>query len=141
MAFMRLDHIGVVVKDINQALELFTKKLGFEPPKKGIGEFPELKFRNAMLRVGDNYIELLESSDPKSDIGRFLEKRGEGLFHLCIEVDDLDAEVKALKDRGVDVFEAQPTPSTPYKRAFIRRKDAAGVLIELVPRGRRKAWE
>lgn len=140
MGLARLDHIGVAVKNIEEALEIFIK-LGFEPPKKGVGEFPELKFRNAMLRIGDNYIELLESSDPNSDIGRFIEKKGEGLFHLCIEVDDIDQEINSLKEKGVDVFVANPTPNLPYKRGFIRRKDAKGVLIELVPKQRKKAWE
>ena len=141
MALVKLDHIGVAVKNIDEALELFTKKLGLKPPKKGIIDFPELKFKNAMLPVGDNYVELLESSDPKSDIGRFVERQGEGIFHMCIEVDDIEAEIKSLKERGVGVFEAPPTASTPYKRGFIRRKDAKGVLIELVPQERKKAWE
>ena len=138
MAFVKFDHIGIAVKEIEEALKLFTEGLGFQTSGE-IRDFPELKFKNAWVKVGEEYpIELLESTDPNSDIGRFVAKQGEGLFHICIEVDDIEAQIKALKGRGVDVFEAPPTSRTPYKRGFIRRKDAKGALIELVPQQRKK---
>ena len=65
---------------------------------------------------------------------------GEGLFHICLAVDDVDAEIKSLKARGAEVLEIPPSPSIPYKRGFIRRRSAKGVLIELVPSERLEAF-
>ena len=71
----KLSHVGIAVKNIDEAITLFTDVLGFEPPKVR-EEYPEIGFKNALFFIGDNFIELLESTDPKSDIGRFLERRG-----------------------------------------------------------------
>ena len=128
---VKLSHAGIAVKNIDKALEFFTKKLDFTPPRIGIKEYPELHFKNVFLPIGDVFIELLESNDPGSDIGRFLERQGEGLFHICLEVDNIESEIALLKERGVDVIESPPSASVPYKRGFIKRKTANGVLIEL----------
>lgn len=139
----RISHVGVAVRDIKEAIDLFTNTLGFKKPTPIFGA-PEIGLKNAMIPVGDNFegckIELMESTDPTKDVGRFLEKRGEGLYHICIEVDDVEAEIKSLKAKGVDVLDVPPSQSAPYRRGFIRRKDAKGVLFELVPYGRTPPW-
>lgn len=129
----RFSHVGIAVANIHEALPVFTQGLGLKLSPEGVREFPEHKFRNAMLPIGDNFIELLDSSDPNTDIGRFLQRHGEGLFHICLRVDDIESEIAGLKSRGVELLEAPASPHIPYKRAFVRRRAAHGALIELAP--------
>ena len=125
-------HIGVAVKNLDEALHFYTAVLGLEEVPDTRTDFPEFGFRNAFVRIGDDlFIELMEGS-AETEIGKFLEKRGEGLYHLCWAVDDLDADMEALKARGADVIEIPASPSVPGKRGFLRRRCMHGVLVELV---------
>ncbi len=129
--FTRVSHIGVVVRDIDEALNVYTNILGFSPPTHRM-DVPELGFRNAMLHLGDVGIELMETTDPNNEFGRFLERHGEGLYHICLVVDDIDAQIKSLRAKGADVLEVPPSESIGLKRGFVRRRSARGVLIEMV---------
>ena len=131
--FTRVSHIGVVVRDIEEALNIYTNILGFGPPENRM-DFPELGFKNAMLRIGDFGIELMETTDTNNEFGRFLERHGEGVYHVCVEVDDIDAEIDSLRARGADVLEVPPSQTIGRKRGFVRRRTTKGVLIEMLPR-------
>jgi len=128
----RLSHIGIVVKNLDEALPLYTKALALQVLPGGRIDFPELGFRSAIIPIGDFFIELMEGSNPNTELGSFVEKRGEGIYHLCFEVDDIGAEIESLIARGADVLEIPPSASVPAKRAFVRRRYMRGVLIELV---------
>jgi methylmalonyl-CoA epimerase len=131
--FSRVSHIGVVVKDMEDALNVYTNILGCDPPEHQM-DIPELGFKNAMLRVGDFGIELMESTstDPKNEFNRFLDRHGEGVYHLCVIVDDIDAQIKSLRDKGAEVLEVAPSETIGQKRAFVKRRSAKGVLIEMM---------
>jgi len=134
-------HIGVAVKNLDEALDFYTNVLGLEEVPDTRTDFPEFGFRNVFVRIGpgDLFIELMEGG-PGTELGKFLEKRGEGLYHLCWAVDDLDADMEALKARGADVLEIPASPSIPGKRGFLRRRCMHGVLVELVSKEGLDKW-
>ena len=131
--FIRVSHIGVIVRDIEDALKVYTDTLGLDPQVNRM-DYPELGFKNAMLRIGDFGIELMETSfiDTNNEFVRFLERHGEGVYHICVIVDDIEAQVKALKAKGAEILEVPPSQSVGQKRAFVKRKSAKGVLIEMM---------
>jgi methylmalonyl-CoA epimerase len=139
MMARRLSHVGIVVRNIEEAVELFTKTLGFSAPPTGIVDVPEAGVKSALIPIGNNYIEFLQPTDPNTATGalqfQILEERGEGLLHLCIEVDDVDAEVKSLQGKGVQAFEIPQGEVVDYKSAYLLPESAKGVPIELVPKG------
>jgi methylmalonyl-CoA/ethylmalonyl-CoA epimerase len=129
----KLSHFGIAVKDLNKAVEYFSKKLGLTLKAKE--ELPEIKTNIAILEADQAEIELLTSSDTSSPIGKFLSKRGEGIHHICFEVDNIYQEIKDLKQKGI-LF----VTDTPQKGAseslviFIHPRGSHGVLIELKQR-------
>ena len=131
--FTKVSHIGVIVRDIEEALNVYTDVLGIDPPEFRM-DLPELGFKNAMLRIGDFGIELMETtmSDPKNEFVRFLDMHGEGVYHVCVIVDDIDAQIKSLRAKGAEVLEVPPSQSVGQKRAFVKRRSAKGVLIEMI---------
>jgi len=131
--FTKVSHVGVVVRDIKDALEAYTDMLGLDAPVKKM-DLPELGFKNAMLKIGDFGIELMEttSTDPNNEFNRFLDRHGEGVYHLCVIVDDLEAQIQSLKASGAEVLEVPPSPTLRVKRAFVKRRSAKGVLIEMI---------
>ena len=131
--FNRVTHVGVVVRDIKDALDVYTDVLGITGLVERM-EFPELGFKNAMLKIGDFGIELMETSstDPDHEFNKFLDQHGEGVYHLCVTVDDLEAKIKSLKAKGAEVLEVPASPNLGAKRAFIKRRSAKGVLIEML---------
>ena len=131
--FNKVSHIGVVVRDIEDALNVYTDILGLNP-KVDRMDLPELGFKNAMLRIGDFGIELMETSstDPKNEFVKFLDRHGEGVYHVCVIVDDIDAQIKSLRAKGAEVLEVPPSENIGQKRAFIKRRSTKGVLIEMM---------
>jgi methylmalonyl-CoA epimerase len=129
----RVSHIGVIVKDMEDALNVYTDILGLDPPEHQM-DIPELGFKNAMLRIGDFGIELMEttSTDPKNEFIKFLDRHGEGVYHVCVIVDDIEAQIKSLRAKGADVLEVPPSQTIGQKRAFVKRRSAKGVLIEMM---------
>jgi len=132
----RLDHIGIAVKDLESALRTYERGLGLTCSHRETVEAEQV--RTAFLPVGDTQIELLESASPDGPIGRFLEKRGEGIHHLCFEVEDLDAALSRSKAEGLTPL-GEPRDGAQGKRIiFLHPKGAHGVLIELCQRSRKK---
>ncbi len=128
---MKLDHLGIAVRSVEEALKIYRDALGLEVA--GIEEVPAEEVRVAMVPVGETRIELLESTGDGSAIGKFIEKRGEGLHHIALAVDDLDAHLKRLEKQGVKVIPGKgETGAGGHRYAFLHPSSCGGVLIELV---------
>jgi methylmalonyl-CoA/ethylmalonyl-CoA epimerase len=125
----RLDHIGIAVRDLEAAVLAYTQGLGLSCVHRETVESEQV--RTAFLPIGDTHLELLESLSPEGPVGRFLERRGEGVHHLCFEVDDLDAALARCRANGMTTL-GDPRPGAQGKRVvFLHPRSAHGVLIEL----------
>ena len=131
--FTKVSHFGVIVRDIEEALNIYTDILGINPPVHRM-DLPEIGVKTAMLRVGDLGIELMETTttDPKNEFNRFLDRHVEGVYHVCVIVDDIEAEIKSLRAKGAEVLEIPPSKNLGQKRAFVKRQSTKGVLIEMM---------
>ncbi len=128
--FKKINHIGIAVKNLNDALSVFQDTLGMACI--GIEEVKDQKVRTACFSVGESKIELLESTSPEGNIARFIEKRGEGIHHIAFEVDDLEAVLEGLKGKGIQLIDQEPRIGAGGIRiAFLHPKSTNGVLIEL----------
>jgi len=130
----KIDHIAIVVHNIEEALQVYEGALGLELAE--VKEVPEQAVRIAFLPVGESEIELVEPLTAESGIARFLEKRGEGLHHICLEVDDIEAALQDLAAQGVRLIDEQPRQGAHGRVAFLHPKSAHGVLIELIEKPR-----
>ena len=129
----KIAHIGVAVKDLNEAAKLYKENLNLEV--KGIEEVREQKVKIAFIPVGESNIELLQSTDPEGPIAKFIEKRGEGIHHLALEVDRIEERLEELKKRGVQLIDEKPRiGARRTKIAFLHPKGTCGVLLELCER-------
>ena len=126
-----LDHIGIAVNNLDDALSTYVEVLGLECEGKELVEDQQLK--TALLIVGDTHLELLEPTSHDSNVGRFLEKRGEGIHHLAFYVDDIDKAMDDYKSKGMKFIDEKPRQGAYGKTiAFMHPKATNGVLIELV---------
>jgi len=130
----KVDHIGIAVRNIEEALRVYRDALGL--PLTRVQEVPEQKVRIAFLPVGDCELELVEPTTTDSSVARFLEKRGEGLHHICFEVEDIEAALQELTARGLRPIDKKPRQGAIGLVAFLHPKSAHGVLIEIVEKGR-----
>lgn len=128
---MKIDHIGIAVRSIDRSLEFYREVLGLEPSRRTVVDHEQVEV--AVLPAGEPRMELLQPTGADSAIARFLEKRGEGLHHIAVKVDDLDAAVAALRRSGRRlVSDAIRIGAEDYRYVFVHPKDACGVLIELI---------
>lgn len=126
----RLDHIGIAVQDIQDALQFFQNALGLELDHVALEEGGKTEV--AFLPVSGSEVELVKSSDPESGLSKYLAKRGEGIHHICFEVSDIDGALARLKENGAQLIDETPRLNASGTRyAFIHPKSAHGVLIEL----------
>jgi len=132
MTIKKIDHIAIVVENLDAALAVYRDALGMTVT--AIKEMPEQDVKMAFLPAGEGEIELLEPIHADSGIGKYLAKRGEGLHHLCLEVDDIEATLADLKAKGAQLIDETPKQGAYGKIAFIHPKGAHGVLVELVQR-------
>jgi methylmalonyl-CoA/ethylmalonyl-CoA epimerase len=129
-AIKRVDHIAIVVEDIDEVLKFWRDALGLELHQ--VEEVPEQESVVAFLPVGDGEIELVKPTTEESGIARYLHKRGPGIHHICFEVDDIQATLDNLKQKGVRLInEEAMTGSGGKKMAFIHPESTHGVLVEL----------
>ena len=127
---MKIDHLGIAVRDMAAANELFRKLLGEAHYK--IEAVESEKVATSFFRVGESKIELLEATDPESPIAKFIEKRGEGIHHVAFEVSDIRAEIERLENEGFIPLNREPKRGADNKLvAFLHPKSAGGVLVEL----------
>ncbi len=130
----KIQHLGVAVVSIDDALAFWRDGLGLE--LKQIEVVEDQGVRVAMLPIGDSRIELLEATGAETPVGKFIAKRGVGMHHLCVEVDDINAKLAELKARGVRLIDEQPrTGAGGALVAFVHPASTGGVLIELTQRG------
>ena len=131
MKVKRIEHIAIAVKSINQARELFESKLGLDFEYEEY--LPQYKTRLAMFPVGQTYIELLASDGKDTETSRWIAEHGEGLFHICLEVEDIDAALDELRAKGIKLIDERPRVGHANSRiAFLDPKSTNSVLIELV---------
>jgi methylmalonyl-CoA/ethylmalonyl-CoA epimerase len=127
----RIYHLGYAVEDIEAAARFYSENFGAEPTEPEVVE--EQGIVATMFRVGESMIELVQPTRPDSPVGRFLERRGEGVHHVAYEVEDLEAALRELKRNGVELVDEKPRAGAGGTRvAFVHPKSAFGVLTELV---------
>jgi methylmalonyl-CoA epimerase len=129
----RIDHVAIIVRNIEQALVFYRDALGITPSE--IKEVPTEQVRIAFLPMGGpggSELELIEPITPNSSLTRFLEKRGEGLHHICLEVADIDAALAEMQEKGVPVLDKQPRIAAAGRAIFLHPKGTNGVLLELL---------
>lgn len=127
---MKIEHIGIAVKNLRDSIPLFEKLLSNSCYKTELVDAE--KVMTAFFQTGPNKIELLESTDPDGVIARFIEKKGEGLHHIAFDVADIEAEMERLKKEGFVLLNETPKPGADNKLVcFLHPKNTNGVLIEL----------
>ncbi|HLI08302.1 MAG TPA: methylmalonyl-CoA epimerase [Ktedonobacteraceae bacterium] len=129
----RIDHVAIIVRNLEQALAFYRDRLGIEPGE--VKEVPTEQVRIAFLPLGGiagSEIELIEPTTNDSSLTRFLEKRGEGLHHICLEVDDIDAALAEMREKGVPVLDQQPRTAAEGRAIFLHPGGTNGVLLELL---------
>ena len=125
----KINHVAIVVKDIDESLKFWATALGLE--LHHVEYVPSQASKVAFIPVGESEIELVQPTTEDSGMAAYLEKRGEGMHHLCIEVDDIEAKMQELKDAGIRLINDVPQVLPGRKMAFIHPKSASGVLVEL----------
>ena len=127
-----IDHVGIAVRDLEAALELFSSVFG--APRPEIKELADQGVRGALVPVGQTRLELLEPTAADTPIGRFIERRGEGLHHLAFYVNDLPGKLQIVADRGLQLIDREPREGLSGDIAFIHPNSVFGILTELVER-------
>ena len=131
MKVKRIEHIAIAVKSMAQTREIFEDKLGFSLEYEE--HLPQYNTRLAMYPIGQTYIELLESDRDDTETSRWIAEHGEGLFHICLEVEDIDGALAELKRKGLKLIDEKPRIGHANSRiAFIDPKSTGNILIELV---------
>ena len=126
----RVHHIGIAVNNLKESAALFEKLLGI---KAHIEEVSSQKVSEASFKIGGEVeIDLLEPTGPDSAVAKFLEKRGEGLHHIALEVDDINAELKVMEKQGIQLIDKEGREGVAGQIGFLHPKSVNGVLVELV---------
>jgi methylmalonyl-CoA/ethylmalonyl-CoA epimerase len=132
---MKIDHLGIAVRSISDSLTFYRETLGLEAAETENVDDQGVKV--ALLPIGESRIELLEPFSEETPVGRFIARRGEGLHHICYEVDDLVSKLDELRSRGVRLLDGYPRRGAEGKLvAFLHPASANGVLVELVEKAR-----
>lgn len=133
MKTMKIDHIGIAVKDLDETLKFYEEVLGMTCTGKE--EVADQKVRVAFLPVGDSEVELLESTDAEGPIAKYIEKKGEGIQHIAFRVDNIEEAIANMKQKGIRMIDEQPRYGAGgAKIAFCHPKSTGGVLVELSER-------
>jgi methylmalonyl-CoA/ethylmalonyl-CoA epimerase len=126
----KISHIGIAVKDLNTAKEIYKKLFQSEPSEVEIVESQKVKV--AKFKVDESTIELLEGTSPDSPISKFIEKRGEGIHHIAYESDNIKEELSRLDAEGFELVNKEPTTGSDNMQiAFIKPKSTVSVLTEI----------
>jgi methylmalonyl-CoA/ethylmalonyl-CoA epimerase len=133
MKVLKLDHIGIAVKDLEESLKFYENVLGLRC--EGTEVVEEQKVKVAFLPVGDTEVELLESTDEDGPIAKFIEKKGEGIQHLAFRVENIETAIEEMKEKGVKMIDEKPRYGAGgAKIAFCHPKSTNGILVELSER-------
>jgi methylmalonyl-CoA/ethylmalonyl-CoA epimerase len=129
--FGRIDHVGVAVEDLDEAIELYTKRLGM--PLQHRETVEEQGVEAVLLGVGEGHVELLRPLGPETAVGRFLQRNGPGLHHVAYGTDDIASALDAVREAGLRLIDERPRTGIRNSRvAFLHPKSTGGVLTELV---------
>lgn len=129
-----IDHVGLAVRDLEEAVEHYRRAFGVEPAHRET--VPDQGVEEVLFRVGTSYIQLLGALGPETPVGRFLERRGEGVHHVAYRVGDVAAALARLKGLGIPLVDEAPrSGSRGTTVAFVHPKGMGGVLVELVEEG------
>ena len=130
MKVTHIEHLGIAVNSIEEALPFYENILGLKC--YAVEEVADQKVKTAFLQVGQTKIELLESTDPEGAVGKFIEKRGEGIHHLAFAVEGLADALKEAEEKGIRLIDANPRKGAEgLNIAFLHPKSTIGVLTEL----------
>ena len=128
--FTRIRTVHIAVKDVEEAAKLYTDSFGFQVSQSAAR--PELGIKNAILPIGDAIIELIEPLDPQQGpVTKFLQSRGEGVYMIALEVENIDSAIQSLKEKGVRLLSDDPESRAKGIPVFIHPQSTRGVLIEL----------
>jgi methylmalonyl-CoA epimerase len=126
----KVHHVAIAVKNIDEALKLYENLFGVKASK--IEAVPEQGVKAALIPMGDGCeIELLEPLDPNGGVAKFLENKGEGIHHICLEVDDIDKALSAVAEKGCQLIDNKSRKGLAGQIGFLHPKSTKGVLIEL----------
>ncbi len=126
----KIEHIGVAVKDVEKSVHIFQDLLGI--PLERVYESEAIKTKIAFFPLGDSTIELIQPMDPASPAAKFIEKRGEGIHHLCLGVEDIEQSLREFEAKGIELLNKTPRKTQDGRLvAFLNPKSTNGVLIEL----------
>lgn len=129
----KLDHIGIAVSDLDSTLGFYVDTLGLKCTH--VEEVSDQKVKIAFIPAGDVNLELVQATDPESAVARFIERKGEGIQHIALLVDDIEKELDNLKEKGIALIDEKPRKGAHgAKIAFLHPKSANGVLLELCER-------
>ncbi len=129
--FDRIDHVGIAVDDLDQALELYRERYGLaEQHRETVEQFG---VEAVLLEVGEGHVELLEPTSAESAVGRFLTKNGPGIHHVAYQTTDIDGALERVRAAGIRLIDSEPRTGIRGSRvAFLNPRDTGGVLTELV---------
>ncbi len=126
----KIDHIGIAVNNLEESLSFYEGVLGLEV--RGIEEVSEQKVKVGFLDIGGVHLELLEPTSPDGPVGKFIEKRGEGIHHIAILVDDIEKSIDLMKNKEIKLIDEKPRIGAgKSKMAFVHPKSTHGILLEL----------
>ena len=125
----KIHHVGIAVHSLDKALEFYRDTFGLHVHASA--EVQDQGVRAALLTIGQSEIELLQPLSPESPVGRFLERKGEGLHHVCFQTPDVDSELEELKVKGVELVDQKPRRGLAGMICFLHPKASRGVLVEL----------
>ena len=125
----KINHIAIVVEDIDKALEVYQQAIGL--PLEAVHDEPEEAVRVAYMPTPTGEVELIQPTTADSGVARYLAKRGEGLHHVCLEVDSIDESINRMKARGMEILGSPRTNKRGDRYIFVHPKSAHGVLVEL----------
>jgi len=130
MELTHIEHIGIAVKNLNEAIKFYEQIFGLKC--YAVEEVKDQKVKTAFFKIGETKIELLETTDPKGPIGKFIEKKGEGIHHIAFAAENLDQSLTELKEKQVKLIDETPRKGAEgLNIAFINPKSTFGVLTEI----------
>ncbi|OGU64627.1 MAG: methylmalonyl-CoA epimerase [Ignavibacteria bacterium RBG_16_36_9] len=130
MNLSHIEHIGIAVKNLDESIKFYENILGLKC--YAVEEVADQKVKTAFFQIGQTKIELLESTDPEGSIGKFIEKRGEGIHHIAYAVKGLESSLEELKSKGIKMIDEKPRRGAEgLNIAFLHPRDTFGVLTEL----------
>lgn len=125
-----IDHVGIAVQDLDQAMAFFHETFG--APMAEVQEMADQGVRACLIAIGQTRLELLQPISPDTPVGKFLERRGEGLHHLALHVDNVSESIEGLKENGSEMIDLEPREGLSGIIAFMHPRSAHGILTELV---------